>query len=433
MHFHRIAKRTGKKGGNEGGIERNPEKGLTTLFVLGFLFLVALAWVTASADSGFEILPYVQNVEGTSVTISWKADGQETGRVEYGITRSYSALADGRLEHVVENGNPNPQKGSIVRARLTGLLPGKVYHYRVLLTSSASGDRIFRTPPEDANTPLTFLVYGDSRSDPEAHARVVSAGAANSDPAFVLMTGDLVPSSGASRSAWTSEFFEPADLLLKKTLYRITQGNHDTENGPFYLYFEMPQSGYGADYYSFDWGPVHVVTINTNKDCRPGSEQYEFLKRDLAEATRPFKIFFGHHPVYSSALHGSTKKIRRVLQPLFEANGVRLVFAGHDHSYERTIVNNVSYIVSGGGGASLHAKKQSREVPESLVFRKAYHFVEVGATADAMTVTAWVVDHRGVASMADHAVIEPLDQRPQERQDSKMTLLDRYNLLKQRQ
>jgi acid phosphatase type 7 len=383
------------------------EHGSKALYVLALVILVAFSWVASGSESGFEILPYVQNIEGSSATILWRTIGQETGRVEYGLTRTYGASVEGGLEYGNMNGHLNPEKGSVIQARITGLLPDKLYHYRVLLASSASEDRNFRTPPADANTPLTFLVYGDCRSDPQAHNRVASAGAVNSDPAFVLVTGDIVPSPGDSRLAWTREFFMPADPLLRKAIYKTTQGNHDVDNALFSLYFQTPSSGHGADYYSFDWGPVHVVTINTNKDCRPGSEQYRFLEKDLAETTRPFKIFFAHHPVFSSALHGTSRKLQRALQPLFEAHGVRLVLAGHDHSYERTFVNNITYIVSGGGGASLHGKDPSKANPESVVFRKAHHFLEVGATDRAMTVTAWVVDAQGAASIADHAVIEP--------------------------
>ena len=58
-----------------------------------------------------------------------------------------------------------------------------------------------------------------------------------------------------------------------------------------------------------DWGPVHVVTLDTNVEYKPGSEQYEFLKKDLENTDRPLKVFFAHHPVYSSGFYGGTQKI----------------------------------------------------------------------------------------------------------------------------
>jgi hypothetical protein len=252
-------------------------------------------------------------------------------------------------------------------------------------------------------------VYGDNRGDPNTHARVIHAMAIH-NPAFVLHTGDVVPSSDSGQEVRRKQFFEPADLLLRKTWFLVTVGNHEKGSPLFSLYFGAPGSPGGTkvkEYYSFDWDHVHVTTINTNKNYLPGSEQYQFLERDLASTSCPFKVFFGHHPVYSSGPHGSTMEIQNYLQPLFEKNGVKLVFAGHDHDYERTIVNGITYVVSGGGGASLSVQKDLRKNPSSLVFRQAYNFVKVDVKSGVMTLTAWTVDNDGAATTADHSIITP--------------------------
>lgn len=378
--------------------------------VLVFRFLaVLLIFVTfelAGADSGFKIPPYVQNIDTTSATILWKPVGEVTGQVRYGTTTAYGASVEGRIEYIMTNERPRPQKASIVRAQLVGLLPDMIYHYRVLHLASGSEDRTFRTAPAEANTTFTFLVYGDNRDDPYAHARVIHAAAIH-DPAFVLQTGDVVTSPESGQEVWREQFFEPADLLLRKTWFVVTRGNHEEGNPLCSLYFRAPGGTQVKEYYSFDWGPVHVTTINTNKNYLPGSEQYQFLERDLASTSRPFKVFLGHHPVYGSGLHGSTMAMQKYLQPLFEKNGVKLVFAGHDHDYERTIVNGITYVVSGGGGAGLHAQKELRKNPSSLVFRKAYNFVRVDVKSGVMALTAWTVDNDGVATTPDQAVITP--------------------------
>jgi 3',5'-cyclic AMP phosphodiesterase CpdA len=147
------------------------------------------------------------------------------------------------------------------------------------------------------------------------------------------------------------------------------------------------------------------VTLNTNNDYGPGSKQYQFLKGDLARASRPFKVFFGHHPAYSSGSHGSTKKMQEYLQPLFEGNGVQLVFAGHDHTYERTIINVITYVVSGGGGAPLYGLEQLKDNPKGLVFREIYNFVQIDVTANGLVLSAWAVNSSGVPTIADQAVI----------------------------
>jgi len=48
--------------------------------------------------------------------------------------------------------------------------------------------------------------------------------------------------------------------------------------------------------------------------------------------------------------------MRELLAPFYAANGVDLVFGGHDHFYERTHpIGGVSYVTTGAGGAELYS------------------------------------------------------------------------------
>ena len=60
------------------------------------------------------------------------------------------------------------------------------------------------------------------------------------------------------------------------------------------------------------------------------------------------------------------------LVSLFEAEGVDLVFSGHDHDYERSVYNGIVYVVTGGGGAEL--RKQKMSGPDSKIFIMKNHF-----------------------------------------------------------
>ncbi len=357
-----------------------------------------------TAHSRFAISPYVQNVDKTSATILWKSFNDARARVEYGLTNSYGAAAEGTTKFLKGNDSEASHQSTISLARLKGLAPDTTYHYRVV-SGSTSEDRTFRTAPDSHDATFTFLVYGDSRSYPEIHARVASAAAASCQPAFVLTTGDAVSPANGGESVWKNQFFDPADALLRKTWLLLIRGNHDNSSGVFSSYFQVSGSSSREDCYSFEWGPVHVVAINTNSDYGPGSQQYRFLEKDLAGTSCPFKVFFGHHPTYSSGSHGSTRAMQEYLKPLFEKYGVQLVFAGHDHTYERTVVNGVTYIVSGGGGAPLYGQDQPSKNPKSLVFKRAYHFVQVGVTPHELAVTAWTLNENGLPEMADQAVI----------------------------
>ena len=67
-------------------------------------------------------------------------------------------------------------------------------------------------------------------------------------------------------------------------------------------------------------------------------KQLAWLEAQLRDAAdNEWKIAYFHHALYSSAkYHGSAFDLRKVLEPLFVKYGVDVVvFAGHDHVYER--------------------------------------------------------------------------------------------------
>ena len=87
-------------------------------------------------------------------------------------------------------------------------------------------------------------------------------------------------------------------------------------------------------------------------------------------------------------------------------NGLKLALTGY-------LMRNAGEIVSkqigkrNGGGAPLHGQEQLRRNPGSLIFRKAYHFIEVNVTAATLTLTAWAVNNTGITTVVDQSVITP--------------------------
>jgi hypothetical protein len=60
---------------------------------------------------------------------------------------------------------------------------------------------------------------------------------------------------------------------------------------------------------------------------------------------------------------------RNYLHPLFLANNVKLVLQGHNHGYERFVVDGIQYVLDAGGGAALtdiddHLEEIAAERPE---------------------------------------------------------------------
>jgi tartrate-resistant acid phosphatase type 5 len=161
-------------------------------------------------------------------------------------------------------------------------------------------------------------------------------------------------------------------------------GNHDyyTRNGePYRDYFTLPGNG---RYYEFVRGDVHFFALDSDPAEPDGitvsSVQARWLKAALAASTARWKVVYLHHAPYSSGAHGSTKD----LQWPFQEWGASVVLAGHDHNYERLLVDEFPYIVNGLGGRSLY-KVNSVHLPESkIVFNSDFGAMLLNATPDSL-------------------------------------------------
>ena len=131
-------------------------------------------------------------------------------------------------------------------------------------------------------------------------------------------------------------------------------GNHDwtTDNAQPYLdYFTLPGN---ERYYDFTWGPVHFFALNSDPREPDGvgrsSAQAAWLQAGLANSTAPWKIVYMHVPPYSSGVEGTIEWMRWPYQEW----GADAVLAGHDHDYERLLINGFPYFVNGLGGGAIY-------------------------------------------------------------------------------
>ena len=104
----------------------------------------------------------------------------------------------------------------------------------------------------------------------------------------------------------------------------------------------------GERFYTFKKGNVRFFALDSNYFDQT---QADWLEKALADSTEDWKICFFHHPLYSSGgRHGSEVDLRAQLEPLFLKYGVQVVFAGHEHFYERLKPQKgIHYFVNGGG------------------------------------------------------------------------------------
>ena len=108
-------------------------------------------------------------------------------------------------------------------------------------------------------------------------------------------------------------------------------------------------------YYDFVWGNTHFFAIDSDSDEPDGvtanSVQGQWLQNALASSSAEWQVVYFHHCPYSSSQHGS----QEYMQWPFEEWGASVVLAGHDHVYERVIIDNFPYFVNGLGGRSKYS------------------------------------------------------------------------------
>ncbi|GAA4023224.1 hypothetical protein GCM10022409_03810 [Hymenobacter glaciei] len=161
-------------------------------------------------------------------------------------------------------------------------------------------------------------------------------------------------------------------------------GNHDyyTRNGEAYRdYFTLPGNG---RYYEFVRGDVHFFAVNSDPHEPDGittsSVQARWLQAQLAASTARWNVVYLHHAPYSSGAHGGTVALRWP----FREWGASVVLAGHDHHYERLIVDGLPYIVNGLGGRSIYGVHTQRSPDSKAIFNADFGALFLTATADSL-------------------------------------------------
>jgi acid phosphatase type 7 len=361
-----------------------------------YRLLPLLFSVTVASSAPLTKGPYLQAPSATSMTVMW-----ETLYDEPGLVRLAGSAQAGR-----EIGPVKPtlvQSGTnsfyVYEARLDLLKASTSYTYEVIVGADRSGSRrftTFGTAPER----VTFIAYGDSRSNPEKHA-ALAARFRGFSPDFILHSGDLV-ARGSQYDLWSREFFGPLARVIDEVPILPSIGNHE-QNGTNYLtYFHQP--GDYHFYYSCDVGPVHIVALDY-RSTGVADEQFKFVREDLTNSRAPWKVVLLHVPMFNLGGHASLWGHENYL-PLFRAAQVDVVFAGHSHLYERFRplaprsqpgAWAIQHVTTGGGGASLAGSVPD---PSLASTAKAYHFIVVTATRDQFEARCIDVDGRPIDSFA---------------------------------
>ncbi len=368
-------------------------------FALLLIFCLTTSFASAAVIKG----PYlIYPGTNTEMMVLWQKDVTQGCAIEWGENTSYT---DGSAA-VPEYGSDNQHKYTI-----TSLTPGTKYYYRIDSNDNLTGS-FYAAPANDAND-VKLFAYGDTRNHADVQSQVTGRMITEytEDPGYQTITlfdGDYVD-RGRNETSWTSQWVNRSysNLLDFKANMPINgaRGNHENnigagDEGDLYLkYYPYP---YVANkYWSFDYGPVHVAVLDqytstTNGDIN--TPQLTWLENDLAASNKKWKIILLHEPGYTGGTGESA--IQDDVQPLCEQYGVQLLIAGDTHNYNRSVVNGITHITTGGGGAPLYGTTPWGQyvVEAEMVF----HFCKIDIQGKALLFEAVRID----GSIIDSFVID---------------------------
>ena len=273
------------------------------------------------------------------------------------------------------------------------LQPDTAYEYRICNDEGEeTGWFSFTTTKEELNQ-YKVLIFGDSQSvDYSVWGQTAQiAWNQNKDAAFFVNMGDLTD-NGQAWFQWRDWQYN-ADILTSHLPFAPVLGNHEAYSMEWkfaypYTYKALFAVPYGSPQgqsrlaYSFDYGDVHYVSLNTDyeelhaQDPDMLTNEAAWLDADLAAAKKAGKrlIVMMHRPPWDSPYHGVLDSNGKCFMPIFDKYDVPLVFTAHDHCYERTVpVKNDTqaetgtiYIATGRSGTE--SWDAARRKPTDVVY-----------------------------------------------------------------
>lgn len=296
---------------------------------------------------------------------------------------------------------------------LEDLESGRAYNYYVTGLQIQSKVYKFHTIPADTDE-VRFVVYGDSRTNPETHRKIVEL-IIKQKVDFIVHGGDLL-TKGDIYEQWGPQYFDTVKGLAETVPVYIAKGNHEGNNGN-YEKLLIPS---GRDNnFGFDYGPVHYFCADNTSKRLQTKNILGAITTDAERSKAQWKFVSYHIPSLNFGGHYSAWGYPEALPALAKC-GVDFVATGHSHQYERFRPiappkgkkgSYVTYITTGGGGAPLKDVEPNKYHAKA---KKINHFClfEIKGnklTMDTIDIDGNVIDHLEVSKSSNQLNEKYLD------------------------
>ena len=332
----------------------------------------------------------------SSRMLMWQADAEENFSVEYQLVGDEAAHFAAVTQHE-----------SICSCMLTNLKSASLYKFRIISDDRATSWQNLLTAG-DGN--FQMIIFADSQCEHyEVWQRTADIAHENfPDAEIVTVVGDLVD-NGQADYQWRA-WHLAATKILSGRIFAPVMGNHECYGVDWFnalptgylQQFILPDNGaknFGGYFYSFNYGAAHFTILNTQfaelDALNPGlqSAQEYFLRRDIANANRPWKIIFMHKDVYDYA-QDKFNDIAEKFCALFDELEIDLVFTGHLHTYRnrgkifagKKSARGTTYVMCGRAGDQKYVEPHSAidDVTAPDLRGEGESFIVLDVSADAL-------------------------------------------------
>lgn len=328
------------------------------LYSLVFMGLTACGFLKPEHRE-IELLrkPYLQLALSDSLTVLWRTDEGSKCKLRYSV--------QGTDEWFTVEGLTRPTNTGVVEneVRLRKLAANVRYDYQIFTEQTRllpTQHLWFRAPAAASDTTFTFFAVGDV-GEPVTDGGTPDVLAQALEPhidslQFGLLLGDIIYPDGKSEDYDANLFQYFGGVFPYLPLFTVL-GNHDWHEPDENYVKEWKLPG-NEHYYSFDYGHVHFVGLDTHMGevLYDDQAQLAWLEDDLSKLSedQQWIIVFLHHNGKSCTYKKDYEAVLG-LYPLFEKYGVDLVLNGHAHTYERLHpMNGVGEVVTQKAGNTSH-------------------------------------------------------------------------------
>ncbi|KAF6028759.1 ACP7 [Bugula neritina] len=292
-------------------------------------------------------------VAETEMVVTWTTFQETPGAAEYSLPMSPQKMTVPSTVTIFIDGGDEHRKYYIHRAHMTHLKPSQVYSYRGDENGGWSPLFSFRATPSGPNWSPVVAVYGDlgnrngrsiGRLQTEAQYGTINA---------VFHIGDFAYDMQEDNGRVGDDFMAQIESIAGYVPYMTAVGNHENPYN-FSNYrnrFSMPGGDGEGLFYSFDYGPAHIVIFSSefyfflNQGLELIAKQKLWLMKDFEAANknraeRPWLIVQSHRPMYCSNNDDDDCShfegiLRFALEDTLYEAGVDMYISAHEHSYER--------------------------------------------------------------------------------------------------